>query len=137
MPFLPRYASHPFLLLSGTIKGFFFGHVFMTHFYSFEWTRGPSMLPTLEVVGDNVLISRHYRRGRDVKVGDVVSFHSVMDSGEKVIKRVGGLEGDFVVLQDGEGEGDKMLQVSFFFFGFEMGLIEGIGARRSLLGCGG
>lgn len=65
------------------------------------------MLPTLTAFGDSVLISQHYRRGRDVRVGDVVAFGSVVQDGERVIKRVVGMEGDFV----GLGEGGKMLQV--------------------------
>jgi len=47
-----------------------------------------------------------------VRVGDVVAFLSVVEDGERVIKRVVGLEGDFVRL----GEGDKMLQVCFSSF---------------------
>ena len=54
------------------------------------------MLPTLEVTNDWVLISRFYRRGRDVAVGDIVTFDSVAEPGE-VIKRVLGLEGDYVL----------------------------------------
>jgi len=46
-----------------------------------------------------------------VKVGDVVSFDSVVVAGEEVIKRVVGMQGDFVVLQDEAGRGEKMLQV--------------------------
>ena len=55
------------------------------------------MLPTLEVLGDIVLIDKRYRRGRGVVVGDVVSFDSVVQPGERVIKRVVGLEGDCCV----------------------------------------
>ncbi|TVY25759.1 Mitochondrial inner membrane protease subunit [Lachnellula hyalina] len=106
-----RHASAPLLILSTTLKTFFFTHLFLTHIYTLKATRGPSMLPTLEVFGDSVLISRYFRRGRDVKVGDVVSFDSVVVAGEEVIKRVVGMQGDFVVLQDEAGRGEKMLQV--------------------------
>ena len=109
-----RHASAPLLILSTTLKTFFFTHLFLTHIYTLKATRGPSMLPTLEVFGDSVLISRYFRRGRDVKVGDVVSFDSVVVAGEEVIKRVVGMQGDFVVLQDEAGRGEKMLQVSLF-----------------------
>lgn len=54
------------------------------------------MLPTIQVLGDMVLIDKRFRRGRGVEVGDVVSFDSVVQPGERVIKRVIGLEGDFV-----------------------------------------
>lgn len=68
------------------------------------------MLPTLEVVGDWVLVSKTYRRGRGVAVGDLVSFDSVVEPGQQVIKRVLGLQGDYV-LRDTPGTNDKMIQV--------------------------
>ncbi len=68
------------------------------------------MLPTFEVKGDSVIISRYYRRGRNVKVGDVVQFDSVVEPGEGVIKRVLGLQGDYV-MRDTPGSTDSMIQV--------------------------
>ena len=68
------------------------------------------MLPTFEVVGDVVLIQKSYRRGRGIKVGDVVNFDSVVRPDERVIKRVVGLEGDYV-LRDTPGTGESMIQV--------------------------
>lgn len=68
------------------------------------------MLPTFEVIGDWVLISRGYRRGKDIRVGDVVSFDSVVDPAERVIKRVIGMPGDYV-LRDTPGKSDTMIQV--------------------------
>lgn len=73
------------------------------------------MLPTLEVLGDIVLIDKRYRRGRGVVVGDVVSFDSVVQPGERVIKRVVGLEGDCVV-RDTPGVGEGMVMVCGNFF---------------------
>lgn len=55
------------------------------------------MLPTFEVAGDWVLESKYHRRGRDIAVGDIVSFNSVVEPGERVIKRVIGLQGDYVL----------------------------------------
>lgn len=68
------------------------------------------MLPTFEVIGDSVILSRYYRRGRGIKVGDIVSFDSVVEPGESVIKRVLGLPGDYV-LRDTPGTTDTMIQV--------------------------
>ncbi|KAH7342621.1 signal peptidase-like protein I [Rhexocercosporidium sp. MPI-PUGE-AT-0058] len=96
MTLLNRYASHPLRLLSASLKTILLAHVFVTYGYSLVPTSGASMLPTIEVVGDMVLIDKGYRRGRGVVVGDVVSFDSVVQPGERVIKRVIGLEGDFV-----------------------------------------
>lgn len=77
------------------------------------------MLPTFEVTGDSALISRYYRRGRGIVVGDIIAFDSVVEPGEKVVKRVIGLPGDYVLRQTpnarlpGMIEGDEpMLQAS-------------------------
>jgi inner membrane protease subunit 1 len=70
------------------------------------------MLPTLSVTDDVVIISRLYRRGKDIKVGDVVSFDGVVEPG-RVIKRVLGMPGDYV-LRDTPGQSDAMIQVSNF-----------------------
>lgn len=69
------------------------------------------MLPTFEVLGEWHLISRKYRRGRGVKVGDIVAFDSVANPGERAIKRVLGLEGDYVMRDTPEKGSDRMVQV--------------------------
>ena len=69
------------------------------------------MLPTFEVVGDNVLISRYFRRGRGIEVGDIITFDSVAHPGERVIKRVLGLEGDYVMMDTPSSGSDRMIQV--------------------------
>src|ERR1700680_1050476 len=88
-----RYFGHPWRLFLTTVKTVFVAHVFMDYFYSVATLEGPSMLPTFEVHGDTAIISKWYRRGRYVKVGDLVSFDSVVDPRGRVIKRVIGLEG--------------------------------------------
>ena len=88
-------------------------HLFWSKCYSIGATVGPSMLPTINVEGDWVVISKLHARGRQVTVGDLVSFkhpHDGRDVG--VIKRVIGLAGDFVVKDPSDGSGD-MLQVGF------------------------
>ncbi|PVH89511.1 LexA/Signal peptidase [Cadophora sp. DSE1049] len=105
-----RFAGHPLRLLSTTIKTIFIAHVFVSYGFSLVPTSGASMLPTIEVLGDIVLIDKRYRRGRGVVVGDVVSFDSVVQPGERVIKRVVGLEGDCVV-RDTPGVGEGMVMV--------------------------
>lgn len=53
-------------------------------------------MPTMNSYGDHVLISKLYRRGKGVGVGDVVSFDSPVEPGLHAIKRVVGMEGDWV-----------------------------------------
>ena len=69
------------------------------------------MLPTLASSGTSVVISKWYRRGRGVEVGDMVSFKHPIDPESSAIKRVVGMPGDFV-LRDTPGKGDgTMIQV--------------------------
>jgi inner membrane protease subunit 1 len=110
-----RYAGHPLRLFSATLKTIFLAHLVWQYGYSWAPLQGASMLPTFEVIGDCALVSRSYRRGRGIKVGDVVSFDSVVEPGEVVIKRVLGLEGDYV-LRDTPGSTNSMIQVSMCNF---------------------
>lgn len=111
-----RYAGHPFRVLSATLKGFFLFHLLWDHLYTINPTEGPSMLPTFEVRGDTIIVDRWYRRGRGIQVGDVVAFDSVVHPGEKVLKRVIGMEGDYVLRDMPESGNDVMIQVSYNHF---------------------
>ncbi|KAK4127367.1 LexA/Signal peptidase [Parathielavia appendiculata] len=77
---------------------------------------GPSMLPTFEVVGEWLLVSRLHRFGRGIEVGDVVAYNIPINE-EMGVKRVLGMPGDYVLMDtppDGEGEGGgggNMIQV--------------------------
>lgn len=92
------------------------------------------MLPTFENEGDWLIISKSFRRGRNMKVGDVVQFDSVVEPGAHVVKRVVGLEGDFV-MRDSPGSGNEsMLQVSESLLSTGY-ILTHEGASRALLGC--
>lgn len=108
---LNKYMGHPFRMTVVTLKTIFVAHVFMEYFYDIHATRGASMLPTFHVMGDILVSSRHYRRGRDIVVGDVVTFRSVYEPGEAVIKRVVGMEGDYVMMDTPGSGSDAMIQV--------------------------
>ncbi|KAK3116232.1 hypothetical protein LTR53_003603 [Teratosphaeriaceae sp. CCFEE 6253] len=94
-------------------------HIFSTHVYDIDPAWGISMLPTIASSGEFVVLSRHYRRGRDITVGNVVSFRHPSKIGEFAVKRVVGMEGDFVVLgtpgpggsEEGAIRGARMVQV--------------------------
>ena len=53
-------------------------------------------MPTFNSYGDAVLISKYYRRGKGIEVGDVVSFAHPIRPEERAMKRVLGMPGDFV-----------------------------------------
>lgn len=94
-------------------------HLFWTKCYAVGDTLGASMLPTINVSGDWIIVSKlHARGGRGtgpgglaIRVGDLVSYaHPVDGPDVHVVKRVIGLPGDFVVVDPADGSGD-MLQV--------------------------
>ncbi|MCJ1309715.1 hypothetical protein MMC25_003375 [Agyrium rufum] len=74
-------------------------------------TAGPSMLPTINVRKDYVLISRLHRRGRGIEVGDVVGALHPTFPGVEISKRVLGMPGDFIVTEaEGMPKG-SMIQI--------------------------
>lgn len=94
-------------------KAWFILHFIGDHVGSPRLTAGPSMLPTLAVRGDSVWIDKSFRRGRWIKVGDIVSMKHPLNPEEGAIKRVLGMPGDFV-LKDTPleaGRGSMMIQV--------------------------
>lgn len=87
-------------------------HITVTYVISYNPCTGISMLPTFNSDGDCVLTSKWHRRGRGVQIGDIVSYEHPVKPGGRAIKRVIGLEGDFV-LRDTPGVGSGvMVQVS-------------------------
>ena len=83
-------------------------HIEVTYFFTWSATYGISMLPTMPATGNSIVISKFYRRGKDVGIGDVVSFDHPVDQGVQSVKRVVGLEGDWVC-RDTPGVGKGMM----------------------------
>ncbi|ESA42619.1 hypothetical protein GE21DRAFT_8023 [Neurospora crassa] len=125
-----RLLSHPFRMLFSTFKLLAFTHLFLEHVLSMAPASGPSMLPTFEVVGEWLVVSRFHKYGNGVKVGDLVVYQiPVSTSGELGVKRIMGMPGDYVLVdtpmagggtvegevlgdRGGLGEGDEvMIQV--------------------------
>ncbi|KAK0264143.1 hypothetical protein LTS09_001621 [Friedmanniomyces endolithicus] len=112
--FLP---SSPRLSLTYSFTKYFLAsaillHIFFEYFFVLELAWGISMLPTIASANDWVLISKLYRRGRNLRVGDVVSFKHPDKMGEYAVKRIVGLPGDFVVEgSPGKGGSGRMMQV--------------------------
>ncbi|KAM3416470.1 hypothetical protein BST61_g8065 [Cercospora zeina] len=67
------------------------------------------MLPTINFERNWVCISKYYRRGRGIRIGDLVSF-AIPVKDAYAIKRVVGLPGDFVLMNT-PGKSDVMIQV--------------------------
>ena len=119
-------APHPALAASGgrpllrtalaALKLAAFGHVMLQHVASPGLPFGPSMLPAFEISQECILVSHAHRHGRGVRVGDVVVYAIPTDAANNGVKRVLGLEGDYVLKEtpggvEGAAGGSAMIQV--------------------------
>ena len=86
-------------------------HLVTQYVFTIRLTYGPSMLPTLDIRGDWVFLSKLQVRGRGVKVGDIVSFAHPMFPDTSALKRVVGMPGDFVLRDSPGSDSNTMLQV--------------------------
>ncbi|SPQ21721.1 8809ce9e-b63d-4b69-a151-6fd5dd5a8c89 [Thermothielavioides terrestris] len=107
---------HPFRVVVNTIKFVAFAHLLWEYGISMAPASGPSMLPTFEVLGEWLLVSKLHRFGRGISVGDVVAYNIPINE-EVGVKRVLGLPGDYVLMDTpgdggaGSGTGGSMIQV--------------------------
>lgn len=117
-PTLAHSLLHPLLTRSPVSRALKYAlafllttHIFFEYFYVLEGAWGISMLPTIASHGDSLLISKYYRRGRQLSVGDVVSFKHPVFVGEYAVKRILGMPGDFVMVDTPGKGGGRMVQV--------------------------
>lgn len=91
------------------LNSFLIAHVLWNNVASINGCFGPSMLPTLNVEGDWVVISKLHEKGRGVGVGDLVSYDHPVRQGTHAIKRIVAMPGDFVLRDTpGKGHGDMV-----------------------------
>ncbi|KAK4188203.1 hypothetical protein QBC35DRAFT_496946 [Podospora australis] len=68
---------------------------------------GPSMLPTFELLGEWLVVSKSHRLGRNISVGDLVVYNIPINE-EFGVKRVLGMPGDYVLMDTPEyGNSDE------------------------------
>jgi len=79
-----------FFLLVNSLLGFFIWLIIVLCFQVY----GPSMLPTLNLTGDVLLVEHVSHRFQKVGPGDVVLVRSPLDPTKMVTKRIVGMEGD-------------------------------------------
>lgn len=145
------YMSRPGRVFISTTKILAAAHLSLTYFYSWGTVSGPSMLPEWEVWGDGVVTSQLYRRGKGIKVGDLIKF-KVPVTDQEAVKRVAGLPGDYVLIHSPDSGREEMIQVtqdpvdfkekvtddwSIRFPRDTAGFWEIIYMRRGTLGCTG
>jgi inner membrane protease subunit 1 len=85
-------------------------HLFTAYIGTIGPTHGISMVPTIPhsyLSTPYILISHLHRRGRNIAVGDVITYHSPAKASMVGCKRVIGMPGDFVsVLSRARDNGD-------------------------------
>ncbi|KAK2048912.1 LexA/Signal peptidase [Colletotrichum somersetense] len=104
-------AGQPFRLALNVGKTMAFAHLFWEYGYAWGPASGPSMLPTFEVAGENLVADKHYRYGRDVAVGDLVYYKIPIFPKSTGVKRVVGMPGDYVLFNSPDSQKDMMVQV--------------------------
>ena len=107
------WIGHPFRVIVNTLKFVAAAHLLWEYGISMAPASGPSMLPTFEVLGEWLLVSKLHRFGRGISVGDVVAYNIPINE-EVGVKRVLGLPGDYVLMDTpdgGGGGGGSMIQV--------------------------
>ncbi|KAH7369383.1 peptidase S24/S26A/S26B/S26C [Plectosphaerella cucumerina] len=88
-------------------------HVFTENICTISSAEGPSMTPTLPATGSWLLINCMHRRGRDIRVGDLVAYRIPIFAHSRGVKRVVGMPGDYVLLETpgGPNPNASMIQV--------------------------
>ncbi|OLN84867.1 Mitochondrial inner membrane protease subunit 1 [Colletotrichum chlorophyti] len=106
-------AGNPFRLFLTVGKTICAAHLFLDYGMCAAPASGPSMLPTFEVTGEWFLTDPRHRRGRDIAVGDLVTYRIPIFplSRSEGVKRVLGLPGDYVLLGSPDSKKPIMMQV--------------------------
>ena len=94
-------------------------HVLTRYGFTATSVEGASMLPTVDIMGQWVVVSSRHRHGRGVQVGDLVTYDIPVSPESRGLKRVVGMPGDYVSLQAPmapRAMGDDMMQVRSPFY---------------------
>jgi mitochondrial inner membrane protease subunit 1 len=77
-------------------SGFCASHLFTRYYRTTHSLEGESMMPTLAAEGNQAILDKRYRHGRNIKLGDIVAVKNPLMAG-LAGKRVIGLPGDYVL----------------------------------------
>ncbi|GAB4828637.1 hypothetical protein Ancab_018302 [Ancistrocladus abbreviatus] len=88
-------------------KFFCFLHVTRTHIFNIAFVSGASMLPTISMTGDVVLVDHISTRRGKVRRGDIILIRSPENPRKIVTKRLIGIEGDRVTFVIDPKNSDK------------------------------
>lgn len=105
-----RFANTPIGSALTVAKGFVFLHVCSSYIGGISSTSGISMVPTIphHYKGHPwILYSSLHRRGRNLRVGDIITYNHPIFPKQSGCKRIIGMPGDFVsIVTPGRGEDD-------------------------------
>ncbi|KAJ1971996.1 hypothetical protein H4R35_004933 [Dimargaris xerosporica] len=93
-----------------TIQGCLLGLALNQNVVSVSPSYGPSMLPTLHVVGDFVVYDRYSHKIGNIRVGDIVVCICPSDPNRAICKRVLGMPGDQICI-DPRDPGSKVIEI--------------------------
>ena len=108
--------GRPLKLILSTLKLTCAIHLLQTHIVQIAPASGPSMLPTFTVAGEYVLTDATHARNRrsQLRPGDLVTYRIPVFRHDLGLKRLVGLEGDYVSIGTvGEKGEDMMIQVCY------------------------
>ncbi|KAF2452065.1 LexA/Signal peptidase [Karstenula rhodostoma CBS 690.94] len=98
-------------IVKNTAKSLLVIHLFMTYIGTIGPTHGISMVPTIPHSYRStpfILVSHLHRRGRNIAVGDVITYHTPAKTSIIGCKRVVGMPGDFVSVLSGGRENEDL-----------------------------
>lgn len=100
-------------IFTSVVKIYLWAHLFITYIGFVEPTNGISMVPTIpHSYGSTplILVSRLHRRGRNIAVGDVITYDTPGRASARGCKRVVGMPGDFVSVVSTGREDEDLLK---------------------------
>ncbi|TID30268.1 hypothetical protein CANINC_001148 [Pichia inconspicua] len=83
-------------------------HLFTSTAYEISQTEGASMLPTLNVNNDFCVVSKKYKNGSGIEMGDIIVARKPTQPDNWVCKRVTGMPGDIILLDPSRGHIDEL-----------------------------
>lgn len=110
---LRHNAARLWRLGSSVIKCAAVAHLIPMYFWEPSEAKGPSMLPSLPVLGTAAIIDRRYRLGRSLQVGDMVVVLKPDEPDTQLCKRVVGMPGDYVLTDTPQSGSKSMIQVCY------------------------
>lgn len=90
-------------------------HLFTSTAYEISQTEGASMLPTLNVNSDFCVVSKKFKNGNGLEMGDIIVARKPTQPDSWVCKRITGMPGDIILLDPSRGHVDELHRVGALY----------------------